>query len=123
MGTVLLRICVWGVVVAAVLGNLAVMVVLMSGRFTMSVSKFLMCNLAFADFCMGVYLLLIAVVDLHTIGIYFNYAIDWQHGRHWVGDDVWHATHFMESVEAHQRYFLLILVFPHSSSSHVFLLD
>ncbi|KAI1284812.1 Lutropin-choriogonadotropic hormone receptor [Halotydeus destructor] len=80
MGNILLRISVWVVVVAAVFGNLAVMVVLMSGRFTMSVSKFLMCNLAFADFCMGVYLLLIALVDIRTMGYYFNYAIDWQNG-------------------------------------------
>lgn len=81
MGNLLLRISVWVVVVAAILGNASVMVVLMSGRFTMSVSKFLMCNLAFADFMMGIYLLCIAVTDLHTIGNYFNYAIDWQHGK------------------------------------------
>ncbi|XP_013780200.1 lutropin-choriogonadotropic hormone receptor-like [Limulus polyphemus] len=80
MGNVGLRIAVWFVVVAAMLGNLAVMVVLMSSRFSMSVSKFLMCNLATADFCMGLYLFIIAVVDLHTIEVYFNYAIDWQHG-------------------------------------------
>ncbi|RWS22793.1 lutropin-choriogonadotropic hormone receptor-like protein [Leptotrombidium deliense] len=80
MGNIWLRIAVWFVVIAAVLGNAAVMVVLMSGRFAMSVSKFLMCNLAFADFCMGIYLLIIAVIDVHTIGVYFNYAIDWQHG-------------------------------------------
>lgn len=28
----------------------------------------------------GVYLFIIAVVDLRTQGVYFNYAIDWQHG-------------------------------------------
>nr|XP_045604492.1 follicle-stimulating hormone receptor-like [Procambarus clarkii] len=61
-------------------GNLAVMVVLMSTRFTMTVSKFLMCNLAVADLCMGLYLLIIAAMDLHTIGVYFNYAITWQNG-------------------------------------------
>ncbi|UYV81763.1 TSHR [Cordylochernes scorpioides] len=81
LGNAGLRACAWLVVVAAVLGNLAVMVVLMSNRFTMSVSKFLMCNLAFADMCMGVYLLVIVAVDAHTMGAYFNYAIDWQHGE------------------------------------------
>ena len=40
-----------------------------------------MVNLAFADFCMGIYLLAIAAMDLKTIGIYFNYAIDWQNGK------------------------------------------
>ena len=48
--------------------------------YRMTVSKFLMVNLAFADFCMGVYLLMIAVMDLNTIGVYFNFAIDWQNG-------------------------------------------
>ncbi|CAG2172899.1 unnamed protein product [Oppiella nova] len=39
-----------------------------------------MINLAIADLMMGIYLLIIAVVDVHTVGQYFNYAIDWQHG-------------------------------------------
>lgn len=81
MGNILLRVADWIVAVAAVLGNLAVMVVLMSGRFSMTVSKFLMSNLAFADFCMGLYLLIIAIIDARTIGVYFNHAIDWQHGK------------------------------------------
>ncbi|GAB6021832.1 hypothetical protein CHUAL_004404 [Chamberlinius hualienensis] len=80
MGYVGLRVGVWIVVVAAVAGNAAVMVVLMSTRFKMTVSKFLMCNLAFADFCMGIYLFMLAAMDLHTIGQYFNYAILWQTG-------------------------------------------
>lgn len=80
MGNILLRISVWFVVIFAVVGNLCVIIVLMSSKFKMTVSKFLMCNLAFADFCMGVYLFMIAVVDFHTIGVYFNYADTWQHG-------------------------------------------
>jgi len=47
----------------------------------MTVPKFLMCNLAFADLCMGTYLLLIAAMDVHSMGTYFNYAIDWQEGE------------------------------------------
>ncbi|XP_075533952.1 leucine-rich repeat-containing G protein-coupled receptor 1 [Dermacentor variabilis] len=78
MGTMVLRVAVWFVVVAAVFGNLAVLLVLLSGRLT--VSKFLMCNLAFADLCMGAYLLVIASEDLHTRGRYFSHAILWQHG-------------------------------------------
>nr|XP_037282304.1 lutropin-choriogonadotropic hormone receptor-like [Rhipicephalus microplus] len=78
MGNMVLRVAVWFVVVAAVFGNLAVLLVLLSSRLT--VSKFLMCNLAFADLCMGAYLLLIAAEDLHTRGRYFSHAILWQHG-------------------------------------------
>jgi thyroid stimulating hormone receptor len=81
MGNGWLRASGWLVVGCALVGNLAVLVVLMSGRFSMSVSKFLMCNLAFADFCMGVYMLIILLVDFRTIGAYFNYAIDWQGGK------------------------------------------
>ncbi|KAK8376699.1 hypothetical protein O3P69_009959 [Scylla paramamosain] len=80
MGNLGLRLAVWVVVVTAVFGNLSVMIVLMSTRFKMTVSKFLMCNLAVADLCMGLYLLLIAAMDLHTIGVYFNSAIYWQNG-------------------------------------------
>lgn len=81
MGNEWLRASGWLVVICALFGNLAVLVVLMSGRFSMSVSKFLMCHLAFADLCMSVYLLIILLVDLRTVGVYFNYAIDWQHGK------------------------------------------
>lgn len=46
-----------------------------------SVPKFLMCHLATADLCTGLYLLLIACIDVHSIGEYFNYAYDWQYGK------------------------------------------
>nr|CAD7453874.1 unnamed protein product [Timema tahoe] len=78
MGNWGLRAAVWVVAVAALVGNLAVLLVLLSSRFRMTVPKFLMCNLALADLCMGAYLILIAVMDAKSIGTYFNYAIDWQ---------------------------------------------
>ncbi|MEQ2176189.1 hypothetical protein GOODEAATRI_025526 [Goodea atripinnis] len=37
-----------------------------------------MCHLAFADLCMGIYLVVIATVDMLTHGRYYNHAIDWQ---------------------------------------------
>lgn len=39
-----------------------------------------MCHLAFSDLCMGVYLVVIATVDVLTRGQYYNHAIDWQTG-------------------------------------------
>ncbi|ERL88317.1 hypothetical protein D910_05704 [Dendroctonus ponderosae] len=39
-----------------------------------------MCNLAVADLCIGAHLLLLAGIDAHSIGSYFNFAIDWQEG-------------------------------------------
>lgn len=49
-------------------------------RRELSVSKFLISHLAFADLCLGIYLLLIAAIDLHSMGEYFNFAYDWQYG-------------------------------------------
>ncbi|XP_019713594.1 thyrotropin receptor [Hippocampus comes] len=80
MGFAFLRASVWFVSLLAVLGNAAVLLVLLTSHYKLSVSRFLMCHLAFADLCMGIYLLLIASVDLHTRAEYFNHAIDWQTG-------------------------------------------
>uniref|UniRef100_A0A8C1FJ92 Thyrotropin receptor n=1 Tax=Cyprinus carpio carpio TaxID=630221 RepID=A0A8C1FJ92_CYPCA len=80
MGFSFLRVSVWFVSLLAVLGNLLVLLVLLTSHYKLSVSRFLMCHLAFADLCMGIYLLLIASVDLHTRSEYYNHAIDWQTG-------------------------------------------
>jgi thyrotropin receptor len=81
MGSNWLRVSVWIVVALTVIGNVCVLVVLFSNRSELTVPKFLMCNLAFADFSMGLYLLLIASIDLHSMGEYFNFAFDWQYGE------------------------------------------
>ncbi|XP_020715318.1 lutropin-choriogonadotropic hormone receptor isoform X2 [Ceratitis capitata] len=81
MGYQWLRISVWIVVTLAVVGNVAVLVVFLSIRSdTPSVPRFLMGHLAFADLCLGLYLLLIASIDAHSMGAYFNHAYDWQYG-------------------------------------------
>lgn len=81
MGSNWLRGSVWVVVSLTVIGNVGVLVVLFSNRSELTVPKFLMCNLALADYCMGMYLLFIASIDLHSMGEYFNYAFDWQYGE------------------------------------------
>nr|XP_016932820.2 lutropin-choriogonadotropic hormone receptor [Drosophila suzukii]XP_036675521.1 lutropin-choriogonadotropic hormone receptor [Drosophila suzukii]XP_036675522.1 lutropin-choriogonadotropic hormone receptor [Drosophila suzukii] len=81
MGYQWLRISVWIVVALAVVGNVAVLTVILSIRpESTPVPRFLMCHLAFADLCLGVYLLLVASIDAHSMGEYFNYAYDWQYG-------------------------------------------
>ncbi|XP_037010704.2 thyrotropin receptor isoform X2 [Artibeus jamaicensis] len=80
MGYKFLRIAVWFVSLLALLGNVFVLLVLLTSHYKLTVPRFLMCNLAFADFCMGMYLLLIASVDLYTHSEYYNHAIDWQTG-------------------------------------------
>lgn len=44
----------------------------------MDVPRFLVCNLAAADFFMGIYLGMLAVVDASTLGEFRMYAIPWQ---------------------------------------------
>ncbi|CAM9834707.1 unnamed protein product [Lampetra fluviatilis] len=80
MGHQLLRLSMWFVSVLAVLGNSIVILVILSSHYKLAVPRFLMCNLAFADLCMGVYLLMIASFDVYTRGEYHNHAIDWQTG-------------------------------------------
>ncbi|KAK5851636.1 hypothetical protein PBY51_023176 [Eleginops maclovinus] len=75
-----LRVLVWVVSLLAICANLLVMFILLTSRQKLSVTRFLMGHLAFADFCMGIYLLLIASVDLYTRSHYYHYAIAWQTG-------------------------------------------
>ncbi|XP_036191426.1 follicle-stimulating hormone receptor [Myotis myotis] len=80
MGYDILRILIWFISILAITGNIVVLVILITSQYKLTVPRFLMCNLAFADLCIGIYLLLIASVDIHTKSQYHNYAIDWQTG-------------------------------------------
>ncbi|XP_037071315.1 follicle-stimulating hormone receptor-like [Pollicipes pollicipes] len=73
-----LRCGVWVVFLLALLGNGTVVFVLIFARSKMDVPRFLVCNLAAADFFMGVYLGFLAVVDASTLGKFRKYAIAWQ---------------------------------------------
>lgn len=53
---------------------------LSGSRSKLTVPRFLMCHLAFADLCMGIYMLVIATVDMLYRGKYYNHSIDWQEG-------------------------------------------
>ncbi|KAM3592381.1 uncharacterized protein V6R79_017614 [Siganus canaliculatus] len=80
MSSVALRVLIWIVSILALLGNAAVLLVLLGSRSKLTVPRFLMCHLAFSDLCMGIYLVVIATVDMLTRGRYYNHAIDWQTG-------------------------------------------
>ncbi|GFT27538.1 thyrotropin receptor [Nephila pilipes] len=73
-----LRCGVWVVFLLALLGNGIVVIVLIIGRSKMDVPRFLVCNLASADFFMGIYLGMLAVVDASTLGEFKVSAIKWQ---------------------------------------------
>ncbi|XP_059892618.1 LOW QUALITY PROTEIN: follicle-stimulating hormone receptor [Gadus macrocephalus] len=78
METSPLRVLIWVISLLALLGNATVLLVLLASRAKLTVPRFLMCHLAFADLCMGVYLVVIAMGDMVTRGQYFNHAIAWQ---------------------------------------------
>ncbi|MGH0142158.1 UNVERIFIED_CONTAM: hypothetical protein FKN15_075822 [Acipenser sinensis] len=80
MGYIYLRVLIWFISIMAITGNVVVIVVLLTSRYKLTVPRYLMCNLAFADLCMGIYLLLIASVDIQTQSQYYNYGISWQTG-------------------------------------------
>ena len=78
MSSWLLRVAVWFVAIFAIFGNMLVVVVALCSKHTLTVQKFLVCNLAISDFLLGVYLLLLASVDAATFGTYYSHAIWWQ---------------------------------------------
>ncbi|XP_029449264.1 follicle-stimulating hormone receptor-like isoform X2 [Rhinatrema bivittatum] len=80
MGHNILRVLIWFINILAITGNITVLIILITSQYKFTVPRFLMCNLAFADLCMGIYLLVIASVDIQTKSQYYNYAIDWQTG-------------------------------------------
>ncbi|KAJ0176414.1 hypothetical protein K1T71_007593 [Dendrolimus kikuchii] len=80
MGWTWLRASVWFVITAAVVGNIAVLLVLLTNHTELTVPRFLMCHLAFSDLCTGLYLFMLAVVDVRSYGEFFNYAYNWQYG-------------------------------------------
>lgn len=66
MGYNVLRVLIWFINILAITGNTTVLIILISSQYKLTVPRFLMCNLAFADLCIGIYLLFIASVDIQT---------------------------------------------------------
>lgn len=80
LGFPFLRSLTWIITLFAVTGNLVVLLILLMSHHKITISRFLMCNLAVADLCMGLYLMLIAYMDYHSRHEYYNHANDWQTG-------------------------------------------
>ena len=78
MDSSLLRVGVWIVFLLALLGNATVIFIIITRSSRIDVSRFLICNLAVADLCMGVYLGLLAIVDASTRGNFRSYGVEWQ---------------------------------------------
>ncbi|CDW55101.1 follicle stimulating hormone receptor [Trichuris trichiura] len=82
-GHTFVRLFMWLAWILAIVGNIGVLALfawLANAGRRVGVSGFLVSNLAFADFCTGLYLAILAVQDARTAGRYCSYAVDWQSG-------------------------------------------
>ena len=75
-----LRICIWVLGVIAFLGNLSVIVWRKKDKEQNRLQSMMVLSLAFADMCMGIYLLIIASMDARWAGEYFKHDIEWRTG-------------------------------------------
>ena len=64
----------------ALVANLVVVVVMLTSDRRLNVHRFLMSNLAFADFCLGLYIFILVCVSMNTSGEYYNHVKTWQYG-------------------------------------------
>ncbi|XP_073231332.1 probable glycoprotein hormone G-protein coupled receptor [Porites lutea] len=64
----------------ALVANLVVIIVMLTSDRRLNVHRFLMSNLAFADFCLGLYIFILVCVSLDTSGEYYNHVKAWQYG-------------------------------------------
>ena len=77
-----IRVTIWAVWVVTLLGNIAVLFIMIAARQKMDVSQFFICVLAFSNTLLGVYLAFIAMVDIRTLGerSFYQSALQWQKG-------------------------------------------
>ena len=76
------RVLVWIVWFPAILGNIAVIFVTLASTEKVDVPNFILCNLAVADFMLGIFLSFLGVVDVRTFGegSFYKSALHWQKG-------------------------------------------
>ncbi|GFR90574.1 G-protein coupled receptor GRL101 [Elysia marginata] len=79
MSNHILRISIWVLGIVALCGNFVVVFWRFMDFRGARVHSFLITNLAIGDFLMGVYLVIIAVVDTHYRGVYSIYSDQWRH--------------------------------------------
>lgn len=73
-----LRTFIWLFGFCAFLGNMFALLYRFKHVSTMNVNDLLVANLALSDFWMGVYLLIIAAVDMKYRGVYVEYNLAWR---------------------------------------------
>ena len=79
MDPIPLRVSMWFILILDILGNGFVLFVMLVSKEKIKVQQFFISNLAFADFCIGVYLAFLAGVDAKTYGMIYEIK-QWQNG-------------------------------------------
>ena len=74
------QVCVWILGLAALIGNLFVILTRVVVKEDNEVHSFLLTNLAMSDLLMGIYLLIIAIKDVQWQGEYFLHDFKWRSG-------------------------------------------
>ncbi|XP_065191502.1 thyrotropin receptor-like [Sycon ciliatum] len=80
LGESWLRVLVWIVIAMAIVGNGTVLVVVGVSKQRIMQTKPLVMSLAFGDLTMGIYMLVLGIVDLMTKGEFSQYAVNWKEG-------------------------------------------
>ncbi|XP_070570745.1 G-protein coupled receptor GRL101-like [Ptychodera flava] len=78
MANQVLRWSIWVLGISAFLGNIFVIIWRVKQNDLNKVPSFLIWNLALADFLMGIYMLIIASVDVYYRGVYVTYDAFWK---------------------------------------------
>ncbi|XP_069982031.1 G-protein coupled receptor GRL101-like [Penaeus vannamei] len=78
MSNLVLRVCIWILGFVALVGNTFVIIWRSIHSSGNKMHSFLIVNLGLGDLMMGVYLLIVAVVDLQYRGVYVAYEHSWR---------------------------------------------
>lgn len=78
LSNIVLRICIWILGTVSITGNCVVLFCRTQNRLRNNVNSFLIANLALGDMLMGIYLLLIGIIDYRYRGVYFIHDSDWR---------------------------------------------
>ncbi|XP_042874255.1 G-protein coupled receptor GRL101-like isoform X2 [Penaeus japonicus] len=78
MSNLVLRVCIWILGFVALVGNSFVIIWRSIHSSGNKMHSFLIVNLGLGDLMMGVYLLIVAVVDLQYRGVYVAYELSWR---------------------------------------------
>ncbi|KAL9955436.1 hypothetical protein ACROYT_G036764 [Oculina patagonica] len=118
MANTTLYVCIWILGSIALVGNAFVLMWRLKTKSDNKVHSLLLLNLAIADFLMGIYLIIIAGVDVYYRGRYFIYNDSWKHSplcqfSGFVSTISSEASVFILTIMTADRYVTIVHPFKH----------